>query len=87
MKKIWEITGGSAEYSVKCNVKQDEITNIRPVVWYSKSQKAQKPFKSRLDFVEGLYDTLMKYPGTQNQSSDWLEKVKNNYFYHTGEEL
>jgi len=71
LKKIWEITGGSAKYSVKCNVKQHEIANIRPVVWYSKSQKARKPFKSRFDFVEGLYDTLMKYPGTQNQSYDW----------------
>ncbi|MDB9438510.1 hypothetical protein BMF77_03412 [Dolichospermum sp. UHCC 0315A] len=87
LKKIWEITGGSANYSVKCNVKQHEIDAIRPVVWYSKSQKARKPFKSRFDFVEGLYDTLMKYPGTQNQSYDWLATVKNNYFYHIGEEL
>ncbi len=87
LKKIWEITGGSADYSVKCQVKQKEIVNIRPIIWYTEQQQARKPFQSRLDFVEGLYHTLMKYPGTQNQSDDWLEIVKNNYLYHTQMEL
>ena len=87
LKKIWEITGGSAEYSVKCQVKQNEIVNIRPIIWYTEQQQARKPFQSRFDFVEGLYHTLMKYPGTQNQSDYWLEIVKNNYLYHTGKEL
>ncbi|MFM6813823.1 MAG: NgoBV family restriction endonuclease, partial [Dolichospermum sp.] len=72
---------------VKCQVKQNEIVNIRPIIWYTEQQQARKPFQSRLDFVEGLYHTLMEYPGTQNQSDYWLEIVKNNYFYHTGEEL
>jgi hypothetical protein len=87
LKKIWEITGGSAGYSVKCQVKQNEIVNIRPIIWYTEQQQARKPFQSRFDFVEGLYHTLTKYPGTQNQSDYWLEIVKNNYLYHTGKEL
>jgi hypothetical protein len=29
----------------------------------------------------------MQYYDTKNKSSDWLEKVKNNYLCHTGEEL
>jgi type II restriction enzyme len=38
LKKIWEITGGSAGYSVKCQVKQNEIVNIRPIIWYTEQE-------------------------------------------------
>lgn len=86
LKKIWEITGKSEKYPIRCQPKRGFIYNIRPVTWYSKQSK-YKPFQSRLDFVIALYDTLMQSDRKQNDSYDWLEKVKNNYFEHTQEEL
>ncbi|UKO99437.1 NgoBV family restriction endonuclease [Nostoc sp. UHCC 0870] len=86
LKKIWEITGKSDYYPVKCQVKQNEIVNIRPVLWYSLRAK-YKPFNSRLLFVEALYQNLMQYKNTKDDSVDWLKEVKNNYLFHTGAQI
>ncbi|MGL5874427.1 MAG: NgoBV family restriction endonuclease [Xenococcaceae cyanobacterium] len=86
IKKIWQITGQSDKYPVKCQVKQDVIYNIRPVLWYSERAKF-KPFSSRKEFVLALYSTLMQYPTTMNRSIDWFERVQENYLEHTGESL
>ncbi len=86
LKKIWEITGKSEKYPIRCQAKRNVIYNIRPVAWYSARNK-YKPFQSRLDFVTALYDTLMQYHITQEDSDNWLEEVKNNYWYHTQVEL
>lgn len=97
LKKIWEITGKSKDGTIthqKRGNKNDKnekpedkrIVNIRPSStsnWDSQT----KDFKSRLDFVETLYDTLMQYYETKNNSVNWLQTVKNNYLYHTGNEL
>jgi type II restriction enzyme len=47
LKKIWQITGNSDKYPVKCQIKQEVIYNIRPVAWYSLKAKFQ-PFNNRL---------------------------------------
>ena len=85
-KKIWQITGNSDKYPVKCQTKKDVIYNIRPVSWYSSRAKF-KPFGSRIKFVEALQQTLNQYPKTQISSEDWFKKVKQNYLYYTGESL
>ncbi|WP_096663540.1 NgoBV family restriction endonuclease [Dolichospermum compactum] len=72
--------------SYRCQAKRNVIYNIRPVAWYFARNK-YKPFQSRLDFVTALYDTLMQYRITQEDSDNWLEKVKNNYWDHTQVEL
>ena len=86
LKKIWEITGDSENYPVKCQVKQGAIINIRPITWYSVKARYQ-PFNSRLKFVESLYETLMKYPKTNQYSKNWLTEVTNNYSNHTKQKL
>ncbi len=64
LKKIWQITGNSDKYSIKCQVKKEIIYNIRPISWYSQRAKF-KSFNNRLEFVEALHQTLMQYSKTQ----------------------
>lgn len=86
LKKIWEITGSSERYPVKCQVKQEVIFNIRPISWYSTRSKFQA-FKTRREFVEALAETLKQYPKTRLESEDWLHQVQKNYFDYTGQSL
>lgn len=86
LKKIWQITGNSEKYPVKCQVKKEVIYNIRPVSWYSSKAKF-KPFNNRLEFVEALHQTLKQYSKTQMTSNDWLDTVDQNYLFHTGQRL
>lgn len=50
LKKIWEITGNSEKYPIRCQTKRSAIYNIRPVNWYSRNAE-YKPFQTRLEFV------------------------------------
>lgn len=86
VKKIWEITGNSDRYPVKCQIKQDSIYNIRPISWNSKRAKF-KPFNSRFNFVKALHKTLIQYPKTKTLSNNWLNTVEQNYLSHTGQRL
>lgn len=85
-KKIWQITGNSDKYPVKCQVKQGAIYNIRPITWFSQRAKF-KPFNSRLEFVEALNNTLKQYPKTKISNNEWLDTVCENYLFHTGQRL
>lgn len=79
LKKIWEITGGSTQYPINCQIKQNVIYNIRPVKWYSARAKF-KPFNNKREFVTSLYKTLISYPQTKNSNQNWLEIVKSKLF-------
>ena len=87
LKKIWEIAGSSGAYPIKIQQKQGVIYNIRPAVWYGKGNCRFPTFKTKKDFVVALYETLLKYPKTKEESKDWLDQVKINYKKHTGKEL
>jgi hypothetical protein len=88
LKKIWEITGSSERYPINCQIKQDIIYNIRPVLWYSTSNRVQfKPFTNKREFVESLYKTLTQYPKTTSSNKDWLNIVENSYYNYTGQRL
>ena len=86
LKKIWQITGNSDRYPVKCQVKQGAIYNIRPITWFSRRTKF-KPFNSRLEFATALHKTLKQYPKTVISNNDWLDTVCENYLFHTGQRL
>jgi NgoBV restriction endonuclease. len=86
LKKIWEITGGSATYPMKVQEKKKIIYNIRPIIWYS--ERAQfKPFGSKEDFLVALNETRYKYPVTRYANAHWLDGVLKNYAAHTGVSL
>jgi type II restriction enzyme len=86
LKKIWEITGPSKAWPVKCQVKQDIIYNIRPIIWYSLKPKFPS-FSSRREFVLALNETLIQYNKTRDNSKSWLRDVEINYSLHTGDTL
>ena len=85
LKKIWEITGASERYPLKCQVKQDVIYNIRPITWYS-NRTTYKPFTSRSDFVFALYETIALYT-TDLEANDWFEQFKSKYVEQVGHPL
>lgn len=82
LKKVWEITGNSARYPVKCQVKQDMIYNIRPITWYS-TNITFKPFSSRLAFLQALYQTIALYD-SQAIADEWLRQVTTMYVEQVG---
>lgn len=86
LKKIWEITGKSTRYPINCQIKQDTIYNIRPILWYSDRAKI-KPFNNKKEFVNNLYETLIFYPKTKENNQDWLKIVTENYYFYTKQRL
>ena len=78
IKKVWEITCGSAEYPIKTQNKRGMIYNIRPATWDS-DRARYCTFPNEQDFVNALYRTLLKYPKTTTTAKKWLSDVKSSY--------
>lgn len=89
LKSVWEITGPSTDWPLKCQVKQGEIFNIRPVKWYDNGGTTFKPFNSALAFVNAFDETARQWPATARDkvTGTWLTKVKQNYKKATGRDL
>ncbi len=83
LKKVWEVSGGSARSAVKLQWKQNQAFNIRPTTWYS-AKTAYPPFQSRRDFVNALKQIFSTQPA---YVSNWFQTVCNNYLRHTGQPL
>lgn len=76
LKKVWEITGSSSDYPLKCQVKYRDrntinetssIVNVRPITWYSNNPNSAQPFQNSAQFVNALYSTQLAYRGYSNQ--------------------
>jgi len=89
LKKVWEICGPSGKWDLKCNVKQGEPTNIRPIKWYKNRRTKFKPFNSMLEFVEAFDGTQRQWARTARdaETSTWLRNIKNGYRRSTGSEI
>lgn len=89
LKKVWEITTTSADWPLKCQVKQGEVVNIRPGKWYNTERTTYKPFSSALAFLEAFDATQRKWTRTERDAitSTWLGKVKRGYKAATGIDL
>ncbi len=93
LKKVWEITGPSTDYALKCQVKQGEIFNIRPTKWYTRSARDRGPkqpnFTSALQFVQAFDSNQRQWTGTARDAvtSTWLTKVIAGYKVTTGKDL
>lgn len=85
LKKIWEITGASERYPLKCQVKQDVIYNIRPITWYSDRVK-YPAFTSRSEFITAIHKTLALY-NSDEVANNWLKQVKSMYIEQVGHPL
>jgi type II restriction enzyme len=89
LKKVWEITGPSELWPLKCQVKQGEVINIRPIKWYNNSNTTYKAFNSALEFVTAFDGTQRQWQRTSRdaEASTWLQKVKTGYKRQTGRDL
>jgi hypothetical protein len=89
LKKVWEICGPSEKWDLRCNVKQGEPTNIRPIKWYNNQRTKFKPFATAKEFVEAFDGTQRQWSRTSRDSetSTWLRNVVNGYKKSTGKDL
>ncbi|WP_445736371.1 NgoBV family restriction endonuclease [Mariniflexile sp.] len=89
LKKIWEITGPSGDWPLRCQVKQGDLVNIRPIKWYDNDRTTYKPFKSALEFLEAFQENQYKYGKTRHEKGTalFLDKVKKGYTASTGKSL
>lgn len=86
LKKVWELTSPSGPDPIKLQVKRKQIYNLRPCTWYSNRLK-YVPFKNKNDFLMALAETHNLYPQCEQYKTDWLKKVKTQYFKNTGIKL
>lgn len=79
LKKVWEICTKSERFAIKCQVKQDKIVNIRPVVWYT--SQGNKPFDTLNDFLDAIENTLLKYDQVSHEivTRKWKQEVLAGY--------
>lgn len=89
LKKVWEITGPSGDWDLKCQVKQGDLVNIRPIKWYNNAGTTYKPFNSALEFLTAFQENQYKYGKTRHdkETALFLDKVKKGYKTATGSEL
>lgn len=83
MKKVWQITGPSAQNGLNLQVKRGQAYNIRPKSW--DSQRAET-FASRLEFVRALSVAGQRFevPGCDRS---WLNSVSRQYTKRVGGSL
>ena len=62
LKKVWEIAGTSGVNPINLQTKYKQPYNLRPVKWYSSRKTTNRPFKSKIEFIEAIAKTHKKYP-------------------------
>ena len=87
IKKIWEISTSSNNWSLKLQVKQGTIYNIRPATFTSTRSNIAQPFANKLLFLEAIQDVLNNYPKTSGLQTSWLANFKIYYQTATGVSL
>lgn len=89
LRKVWEITGASEDWPLKCQVKQGEVVNIRPAKWYNTKRTKFKTFNSALEFVKAFDGTQRQWTRTERDAltSTWLGGVTKGYKAATGKDL
>ncbi|OHB03087.1 MAG: hypothetical protein A2920_00280 [Candidatus Zambryskibacteria bacterium RIFCSPLOWO2_01_FULL_43_17] len=86
LRKVWEITCPSKGYTLKTQVKQGKIYNIRPYNFKSMS-KGFQPFKDRLGFVTAIRETLAKHTNDRLKADEWFKDVEKSYKKFSGASL
>lgn len=86
LKKVWQITGPSNDYPLKCQRKNGQIYNIRPCAFASKRAKL-KPFSCKEEFLAGLYKTVLSHTNQAKVTNSWLKEVLLRYKEATGYDL
>lgn len=85
-KKVWEITGPAKSYALKCQRRNKQIVNIRPINWRS-NRAVLKPFNNKAEYIAALYKTLLSTNNHTRTSQEWLKAVIEGYREFSGVDL
>ena len=86
LRNVWEISSPSARWPIKVDYKNNDITTLRPAIWYSDNTDYSR-FASLEHFLAALEQTIYKFPGTNNLAETWLDTVKDRYQQYSGRAL
>jgi len=86
IKKIWEITTSSANWSLRLQVKQDIIHNIRPASFNSNNARFL-PFNNKILFLEAIQGVINQYNNLPHSNNTWFNEFSIKYQTATGNEL
>jgi len=80
LKKIWQITCGSAAYPLKTQNKRGVIYNIRPAGFHSTSGRTSSfpIFNSPIKFTDALYATQLKYNNKTADCAKFADTLASN---------
>lgn len=84
IKKVWEITRRMDGWPINLQVKQGAVHKIRPGVWYSTKNGNIPMFRSMVDFISAIEETVYKNPKTHNSASSWKDRFLASYQKHYG---
>lgn len=85
LKKIWEISGTSARYPLKTQIKKDMIYNIRPNSDFKNGEDGV--FKNENKFLTAVYKTIEKYTQDTQYAQSWKKTLNQNYKKYYGKYL
>lgn len=86
LKKVWEICSRSERTAINLQIKEGNYYAIRPRNWTSTRSKFEI-FKSRLDFVRAIEQTVNSYPIANKIQKNWFQNVSKTYKKQTGHDL
>lgn len=78
------MTAAGPDWPINLQVKQGAVHKIRPGVWYSTKNGNIPMFRSMVDFISAIEETVYKNPKTHNSASSWKDRFLASYQKHYG---
>lgn len=86
VKKVWEITGLSADGMLSAQRKNNRLVNIRPFTFYSNRARTQ-PFNNLEEYLRTLYMEHRNDIQSPREARQWLNSVIDAYEDYSGVRL
>ena len=88
LKNVWEICRTSQKWAVNVQFKNGSVNKIRPATWYGQKKSVKfAPFRSMIDFLSAMEETVYQNPETHAEASDWRKRMEENYLHEYGERI
>lgn len=87
LRKIWQVAGKeiSAPYRLSRQVKNNQVTTIRPIGMKNPNPKAK--FSDMEEYLHALYIEYAEIEKTKKKQEKWLKKIVSNYNEFKQEEI
>lgn len=88
LKNVWEICRTSQQWAINVQYKNGSVNKIRPAVWYSQRKSIKfLPFKTMIDFLSAIEETVFQNPETHAEANDWKRRMEQSYNIEYGERI